>query len=250
MHRFVAPCAFAIVVLVHASAFGQNIATGTAAIPAAGGPDAASGPAPPPRPPAVINYDTIHLEKRLTAVRAAGAIILDGALDEPAWSEAPVANGFIQNDPREGTAATYDTDVRVLYTDDALYFGVFAHDMEPSKIIVSDLKKDYNTGGSDGFRIVLDTFHDGRNGYQFATNPAGAKWDSQMAGEGRDNNSNWDGIWDVKTRITETGWVAEIWIPFRTLKFGDADPQVWGPNFAPQLRRPTPDSHWSPPPPH
>ena len=107
----------------------------------------------------------------------------------------------------EGTNATYDTDVRVLYTDDALYFGVFAHDMEPSKIIVSDLKKDYNTGGSDGFRIVLDTFHDGRNGYQFATNPAGAKWDSQMANEGRDNNANWDGIWDVKTRITETGWV-------------------------------------------
>src|SRR5204863_348071 len=139
--------------------------------------------------------------------------------------------GFIQNDPREGTHATYDTDVRVLYTDDALYFGVFAHDMEPSKIIISDLKKDYNTGSSDGFRIVLDTFHDGRNAYQFATNPAGAKWDSQMANEGRDNNSNWDGIWDVKTRITETGWAAEIWIPFRTLKFGDADPQVGGSNF-------------------
>ena len=77
--------------------------------------------------------------------------------------------------------------------------------MEPSKIIVNDLKKDFNTGSSDGFRIVLDTFHDGRNGYQFATNPAGAKWDSQMANEGRDNNANWDGIWDVRTRITETG---------------------------------------------
>ncbi len=134
----------------------------------------------------------------------------------------------------------------MLYTDDALYFGVFAHDMEPSKIIISDLKKDYNTGSSDGFRIVLDTFHDGRNAYQFATNPAGAKWDSQMANEGRDNNSNWDGIWDVKTRVTETGWVAEIWIPFRTLKFGDADPQVWGINFERKLRRLNEDSYWSP----
>ena len=66
--------------------------------------------------------------------------------------------------------------MRVLYDASNLYFGVFAHDMEPSKIIVSDLKKDYVTGSSDGFRIVLDTFHDGRNGYQFATNPAGAKW--------------------------------------------------------------------------
>jgi hypothetical protein len=225
----------------------QNIATGSATIPAAGRAGAApSGAAQPPRPAAVINYETIHLEKRLSAVRAIGAITLDGALDEQAWSEAPIANGFIQNDPREGTNATYDTDVRVLYTDDALYVGVFAYDMEPSKIIVSDLKKDYNTGSSDGFRIVLDTFHDGRNAYQFATNPAGAKWDSQMANEGRDNNSNWDGIWDVKTRITETGWAAEIWIPFRTLKFGDADPQVWGINFERKLRRLNEDSYWSP----
>src|SRR3954466_10294438 len=100
-----------------------------------------------------INYDTIHLERRLSATRSGGGIVLDGALDEPAWAEAPVANGFVQNDPREGTAATYDTEVRVLYTDDALYFGVYARDAEPSKIIVSDLKKDYDTGASDGFRI-------------------------------------------------------------------------------------------------
>jgi hypothetical protein len=67
-----------------------------------------------------------------------------------------------------------------------------------------------------------------------------------MANEGRDNNSNWDGIWDVKTTITETGWVAEIWIPFRTLKFGEADPQVWGINFERKLRRLNEDSYWSP----
>ena len=75
---------------------------------------------------------------------------------------------------------------------------------EPGRIIVNDLKKDFNTDNSDGFRIILDTFHDERNGYQFATNPAGAKWDAQMANEGRENNANWDGIWDVATRIGET----------------------------------------------
>ncbi|HTI44073.1 MAG TPA: DUF5916 domain-containing protein [Vicinamibacterales bacterium] len=245
MHRFVAPYAFAIVVLFAGNAIGQNIATGTAAIPAAGRPDAAARPAARP-PSEVINYDTIHLEKRITAIRASGSISLDGALDEPAWSEAPIANGFIQNDPHEGNPATYDTDVRVLYTDDALYFGVFAHDMEPSKIVLNDLKKDYNKDGNDGFRIVLDTFHDGRNGYEFMTNPAGAKWDSQVAGEGRDNNANWDGIWDVKTQMTENGWVAEIWIPFRTLKFSGDDEQVWGINFQRKMRRLNEDSYWAP----
>src|SRR5437867_12992523 len=125
MHRIVAACVSVIALLVAMPGHSQ------------------SRPAAQPQPAETINYDTIHLEKRLTAVRAVSAITLDGALDEPAWSEAPVANGFIQNDPREGTSATYDTDVRVLYTGDALYFGVFAHDMEPSRIIVSEVTKDY-----------------------------------------------------------------------------------------------------------
>jgi len=245
MHRFLAVCVVTTSVFVVIPAQAQNTATRSVTLQGAGSAPSTRAAAQN-RPATAIDYDTIHLERRLAAVRASGAITLDGTLDEPSWSEAPMASGFVQNDPREGSPATYDTEVRVLYTDDALYFGVFARDDEPSKIIVSDLKKDYNTGSSDGFRVVLDTFHDGRNAYQFATNPAGAKWDSQMANEGRDNNFNWDGIWDVKTRITETGWFAEIWIPFRALKFGDDDPQVWGINFERKLRRLNEDSYWSP----
>jgi hypothetical protein len=199
-----------------------------------------SGPAP------AIDYTTAHLERRLDAVRATGSITLDGVLDEPSWNDAPVATHFIQNDPREGEPATYDTEVRVVYDDDAIYFGVFAQDEEPGRIIVNDLKKDYNTGSSDGFRIILDTFHDARNGYQFAINPAGAKWDSQMSNEGRENNSSWDGIWDVATRIMETGWYAEIRVPFRTLKFTSSEIQNWGVNFERKLRRLNEDSYWSP----
>ena len=193
-----------------------------------------------------IDYGTVRLERRLQAVRATSAIELDGAIDEAAWRDAPIASHFIQNDPREGEPATEDTEVRVLYDNEAIYFGVFAKDNEPGRIIVSDIKKDFNTDGSDGFRIILDTFHDQRNGYQFATNPAGAKWDAQMANEGRENNANWDGIWDVATRITETGWFAEIRIPFRTLKFKDEDSQTWGINFERKLRRLAEDSYWAP----
>jgi hypothetical protein len=200
-----------------------------------------------PKPAASsIDYSTAHLDRRLNAVRAVGPIALDGRLDEASWSGAPLANNFIQNDPREGEPATYDTEVRVLYDDEALYFGVFAKDAEPGQLIVNDLKKDYNTGGSDGFTVILDTFNDGRNGYQFATNPAGAKWDAQMANEGRENNANWDGIWDVATSVTEAGWYAEMRIPFRTLKFTGSDLQSWGVNFERKLRRMNEDSYWAP----
>src|SRR5918999_3338525 len=81
-----------------------------------------------------IDYVTARRDRRLEAVRAAGEITLDGNLDEPAWRDAPVAKNFIQNDPREGEPATFDTEVRVLYDDHALYFGVFAKDEEPGGI--------------------------------------------------------------------------------------------------------------------
>src|SRR5688572_4482487 len=185
-------------------------------------------------------------ERTAAATRASGPIAVDGRLDEAAWSVAPVASAFIQNEPREGEPATFDTQVRVVYDEEAIYFGVVAADPEPSRIVVTDLKKDYAVDGSDAFVILLDTFHDGRNGYQFATNPAGAKWDAQLANEGRDFNVNWDGIWSVETRIDEAAWVAEIVIPFRTLRFADRDPQTWGINFRRKVRRLNEDSYWSP----
>jgi hypothetical protein len=193
-----------------------------------------------------IDYNTARLERKLQATRATGPIELDGRLDEPSWTAAPVAKDFIQNDPREGTPATFDTEVRLLYDDEALYIGVFAKDDQPSEIIVNELRKDFNTSSADGFQVVIDTFHDERNGYQFAVNPAGAKWDSQMSNEGRDQNSNWDGVWDVKTQIAEDGWYAEIRIPFRTLKFGADAQQTWGINFQRRLRRLNENSYWAP----
>jgi hypothetical protein len=193
-----------------------------------------------------IDYNTARLDRKLTATRASGPIELDGRLNEPSWVAAPIAKGFIQNDPREGEPATFDTEVRLLYDDQALYFGVFARDDNPGELIVNELRKDFNTANADGFQIVIDTFRDERNGYQFAINPAGAKWDAQMSNEGRETNSNWDGIWDVTTSIAEDGWYAELRIPFRTLKFNPDSLQTWGINFQRRLRRFNENSYWSP----
>src|SRR5688500_3475445 len=82
--------------------------------------------------PEAIDYDTARNDRRLIVVRAAGPVLVDGVLDDTAWAAAPVAKDFIQNDPLEGAPATYDTEVRVVYDDDAIYFGVFAKDDQPS----------------------------------------------------------------------------------------------------------------------
>src|SRR5262245_5142654 len=68
-----------------------------------------------------IDYATAHLDRKVLATRATGPISINGILDEPAWVNAPVAHDFIQNDPREGEPATFDTEVRVLYDDQAIY---------------------------------------------------------------------------------------------------------------------------------
>jgi hypothetical protein len=193
-----------------------------------------------------LDYARERAQRRLVATRASGPVSLDGMLDEPAWEQAPVASGFLQNEPLEGRPASFDTQVRVLYDERALYFGVFARDDEPGALLVNDLRKDFNTAAGDAFLIVIDTFADERNGFEFATNPAGAKWDAQISNEGRESNANWDGIWDVRTRVAANGWYAEIRIPFLTLRFTDRDPQAWGLNFQRRLRRMNEESYWAP----
>jgi hypothetical protein len=200
-----------------------------------------------PRPAAgQVDYDTARRERHLEAVKSSVPITIDGALDEAVWREAPVAGAFLQSEPDEGEPATQQTEVRVAYDDEALYLGIFAHESSRADIIVGDLKKDFDTARTDMIQFVVDTFHDERNGYMFAVNPMGAKWDAQMVNDGRDTNVNWDGLWFAKTRIVNDGWYAELAIPFRTLRFEGGDAQTWGINFMRQIRRRNEETYWAP----
>jgi Domain of unknown function (DUF5916) len=180
--------------------------------------------------------------RRVTAVRVSGDITLDGRLDEPVWAGA-AQNGFVQAEPREGDAATEDTDVWVAYDASTLYIGARLHDSEEPT--VNDIKKDFGETTQDVFQVILDTFRDRRNGYVFQTNPEGARGDRQVANEGREVNRSWDAIWRVETVRFEGGWSLEMAIPFRALRF-DPDSDEWGINFGRLLRRNNEVSYWAP----
>ncbi len=182
----------------------------------------------------------------LDAREARGAIVLDGRLDEPEWLGAPVAAGFTQSEPRTGEPASERTEVRVLYDAERLYIGAYLHDGAPGDIVVNDIRKDFNPEQQDVFEVILDTFHDRRNGYVFSTNLAGARADRQVANEGREINTSWDGLWTVQTRRVDDGWVVEMAIPFRTLRFDFTRAQSWGINFSRRIRRRNEVSFWSP----
>src|SRR5262245_61328303 len=75
-----------------------------------------------------IDYKTARFSRKVEAVRAIGPINIDGKLDEDAWRDAPVAKNFTQSEPSQGEPATFDAEVKVLYDDDSIYFGVFNRD--------------------------------------------------------------------------------------------------------------------------
>jgi len=180
------------------------------------------------------------------AVEARAPITIDGALDEQAWRDAQPAGDFIQAEPHEGEAASEPTDVRIVYDHDALYIGVVCHDAMPSALVVNDIRKDFTAGEQDSFEVILDTFADRRNGFVFVVNPAGAKSDTQIANEGRDVNTSWDAVWTVATTRGESGWTAEIRIPFKTLRFERGADRIWGVNFSRRIRRKNEVDYWSP----
>jgi len=185
-------------------------------------------------------------DKRVSAAYIESGIVVDGNLDEPEWQLVEPARDFIQKEPRQGEPATERTEVRLLYDDDTLYLGIFCFDSAGAEgIVLTDITRDYSDSTNDHFAVALDTFDDDRNSFLFATNPGGAKRDAQSGAQGSPN-FDWDGIWHVKARITDSGWQAEMAIPFTTLRFKEGEHQTWGINFLRRVRRKNEDSHWSP----
>ena len=196
------------------------------------------------------------------AVRVEAPPLLDGnVLGDPAWDGAPPATGFRQTAPDEGQPASERTEVRVVFTDDTIYFGVVCYDRDPGAIIVTDSRRDSSLADSDSFQLILDTFLDRQNGFVFGTSPAGQEYDGQLVNEGAGGsgmgrggtsfgagggfNLNWDGVWQVRTATSDVGWSAEFAIPFRTIRFPAGRAQTWGANFQRNIRRRNELAYWA-----
>lgn len=196
--------------------------------------------------PTRIDYQANRSERLVWAVRTREVITLDGRLDETAWELASPATDFIQWQPNPGAPATERTEVRFIYDADNLYVGAFAYDTQPDRLIVNELKEDFQGQDNDGILLIFDTLNDRRSGFVFTTNPAGAKRDFQAANDGESMNMSWDGVWEVQTSTNEKGWIAEFVIPFKTLRFSDVKIHEWGLNIVRRVRRKTEDSYWAP----
>jgi len=174
---------------------------------------------------------------------------LDGTLDDPLWQSATPMTDFRQREPHEGQPATEKTEVRILYTRHAVYFGIHCYDSEPSRIIATELRRDVSQDLDDHFEILIDANHNRRGGYVFEVNPLGTQVDGliveeQGSGFGTDFDPGWDGVWSSDAHIAADGWFATIEIPFTTLNFTHSMDVLWGVNFKRFLRRKNEEDLW------
>ena len=179
------------------------------------------------------------------AVQVEQEPVLDGVLDEPVWQEASPVGQFRQRNPQEGNPATEQTEVRIIYSETAIFFGVTCYDSQPDRIIATQRARDADLEFDDSFTILLDTFHSHRNAFWFEMNPLGARFDSWITDEGGRTSPEWDERWEVAIAIGEEGWVAEVRIPFSVLRTPAAEEQVWGIDFRRNIKRKNEEVAWS-----
>ncbi len=184
-------------------------------------------------------------KKIANATRTKETILIDGKLTEEAWQNVPVAKDFICFEPDNGGLenSNQKTQVKIIYTDNAVYIGAILYDNEPLKIAKEITQRD-NFGTSDMFGVFLNGFNDGQQDFRFFVTAAGVQMDCLATENGEDYS--WDAIWNSEARITETGWVVEMEIPYAALRFSKNQIQTWGLNFFREIKRNRYTYTWNP----
>ncbi|HSE68477.1 MAG TPA: DUF5916 domain-containing protein [Gemmatimonadales bacterium] len=203
---------------------------------------ALQGPPPDPAGPAFF----------ATAPRLEASVTIDGELNEPVWSEAARLTDFHQYQPVDSRPAEEKTVVLVWYAPNAIHFGIIAYESQPGAIRATVADRD-NLDADDRVTIYLDTFDDRRRAFFFTVNPLGSQEDGVRteggfaAGSlvGGTTDKNPDYIWESKGRLTDSGYVVEVRIPFKSLRYPGNGAQRWGINVVRKIQRTGYEDTWT-----
>ena len=184
-------------------------------------------------------------KKELTILRVEIAPKIDGILDDLAWKNAQEAKDFIQFTPKMGVMADTEarTIVKMTYDDEAIYVGAYLYD-DTTKMMRQITSRD-NFGQSDYFTVILNPNNDAQNNTKFFVFSSGAQADAlETLGNGED--FGWNAVWDSAVKIVNNGWIVEMKIPYRALRFSNEAVQTWGLQFHRHFRRERSQYTWNP----
>ena len=182
-------------------------------------------------------------QKEIIANKRVTSISLDGKLDEKQWGDAEWHSGFSQMRPFPGKAPSKETQVSMLYDQEAIYFGIKCFDDPDSLSKVLSIRDDFNPN-LDVFAIFIDTYQDNQNGFMFALTSRGVQLDAKIFNS--EFNDLFNLVWRSKTEINNQGWFAEVKIPYSALRFPKSEIQNWNINFGRQISRFREEVTWMP----
>ncbi|WP_420573883.1 DUF5916 domain-containing protein [Kordia sp.] len=169
---------------------------------------------------------------------------IDGVLDDEVWKNADIATDFIQFRPAIGNTLPEDqkTTVKMTYDDDAIYVSAYLRD-KPENIMRQFTSRD-NFGINDFFIIAINPNNDGQNDTYFVVFPNGNQADA-IANPSVGEDYSWNAVWENAVTMVDDGWIAEVKIPYRALRFTNQKEPTWGIQFHRQFRKTRKQYTWN-----
>ena len=185
---------------------------------------------------AKVDTDTL---RSTTALRVVNPPSVDGKLNEVEWSLAEATSNFIQARPDEGKLGTQITEVKILYTDFAIYVGAYCYDTKADSILKQLGKRDDGNLNADLISIKLDPYNNQQDAFVFEVYASGVQMDSKFS------DATFDAVWHSNVSFDSKGWYVEMEIPYSAFRFPATTIQEWGLQFNRRIRRMREMQMWS-----
>ncbi|MEO0898571.1 MAG: DUF5916 domain-containing protein [Bacteroidota bacterium] len=198
----------------------------------------------------LLFFSGYGFSQSLTIRETQAPIKIDGVLDEEAWEQAELADHFHQYFPFDTSESIVRTEIKITYDKEFIYVGATMYNNGPREYVVPSLRRDFRGAAFDGISVVLDTYKDRTNGFLFGVNPYGVQREGLISNGGtRGQNDSftltWDNKWYAEAKILEDRWVAELAIPFKSIRYKE-NGESWYMNFYRVDSETGERSSWSP----
>jgi len=187
--------------------------------------------------------------RQIVAKRTIKKVKIDGLLNDSAWADASIATGFVEFRPKVGALENEQnkTVTYLMYDDEGFYFGGFCYERTKDSI-ATELKGRDGFGTNDYIGIIIDTYKDHLNGFEYFVTPLNEQWDAKMSPNmnGNSEDFSWNAVWKSGAVIHENGWSFEMFIPYSAIRFGKKDIQDWGINITRRRQKAGSQNTWNP----
>ena len=185
-------------------------------------------------------------KKSIAVKKIQGNIKIDGDLNDIGWKDAAHADNFIQLQPTPFLKESIGnrSEVNFVYNDDGVYVGGYMHETIKDSI-ASELTGRDGFGNNDFIGVILDTYEDKLNGFEYFLTPLNEQMDAKVS-PGNGEDFSWNAVWESAVKIHSDGWSFEMFIPYSAIRFGKKKTQDWGLNIVRQRRKSGQKLLWQP----